>query len=272
MMEPVSLPAVPRVALCGGTHGNELSGVYLVREWQRKELEEEAEAVVTVISNPRAIQRCSRYIEQDLNRCFTAATLSIPISDGTPYEIARAQELNALLGPRGSDCAIDLICDLHNTTANMGLSPTPIATGSACTSTSISRRRYPLCPVFWNGSGYSTQLSLSGIEFEGGVLEVYTFVKNIDYPRDPETHELTAVIHPQLQDRDFCRLCPGDPMFLSFSGETLAYKGEEPLYPVFVNESAYYEKGTALTLTRMKKVEIPPLCVKRLREGEEEEE
>lgn len=33
----------------------------------------------------------------------------------------RSQELNALLGPKASTQAVDLLCDLHNTTANMGL-------------------------------------------------------------------------------------------------------------------------------------------------------
>lgn len=44
-----------------------------------------------------------------------------PISDEAPYEMIRSRELNALLGPKGSPEAVDLVCDLHNTTANMGL-------------------------------------------------------------------------------------------------------------------------------------------------------
>ncbi|CAB1351900.1 unnamed protein product, partial [Coregonus sp. 'balchen'] len=82
------LLTVSRVAVFGGTHGNELSGVYLVRE---KKVEEDGH--VSVMSNPRAVQQCQRYMETDLNRCFT-------------------------LSPE----ATDLVCDLHNTTANLGLS------------------------------------------------------------------------------------------------------------------------------------------------------
>lgn len=48
-------------------------------------------------------------------------SLSAPLSDGAPYEFVRSRELNALLGPKGSSKAVDLVCDLHNTTANMGL-------------------------------------------------------------------------------------------------------------------------------------------------------
>lgn len=80
----VRLPRLSRVAVCGGTHGNELSGVYLVRELLKTEKkarekaaegEEEPVSVVMVLSNPQATQRCRRYIDTDLNRCFTHATL-----------------------------------------------------------------------------------------------------------------------------------------------------------------------------------------------------
>lgn len=77
----VCLPRLSRVAVCGGTHGNELSGVYLVRELlkaEKKVMEEEEETPVSVqmiLSNPWATQQCRRYINTDLNRCFTHATL-----------------------------------------------------------------------------------------------------------------------------------------------------------------------------------------------------
>ena len=84
------LPRLSRVAVCGGTHGNELSGVYLVRELLKadkevmekekeegkvKETEERPLTVLKVLSNPWAMQQCRRYIKTDLNRCFTHATL-----------------------------------------------------------------------------------------------------------------------------------------------------------------------------------------------------
>lgn len=78
-------PRLSQVALCGGTHGNELSGVYLVRELLKadekvaekgeEEGEERPVSVLKVISNPRATQECRRYIDTDLNRCFTHAAL-----------------------------------------------------------------------------------------------------------------------------------------------------------------------------------------------------
>lgn len=75
-MEHVSLPPLSRVAVCGGTHGNEMSGVYMVKEMQRQKVEKAGSlSITTVLSNPQAVDACRRYIETDLNRCFTDALL-----------------------------------------------------------------------------------------------------------------------------------------------------------------------------------------------------
>lgn len=52
---------------------------------------------------------------------IVSPSLSGPVSDKDPYEMIRSKELNAMLGPKGSPEAVDLVCDLHNTTSNMGL-------------------------------------------------------------------------------------------------------------------------------------------------------
>lgn len=59
-----------------------------------------------------------QFLKSCLSLCLS---VSAPVSEASPYEIIRSQELNALLGPKGSPHAVDLLCDLHNTTANMGL-------------------------------------------------------------------------------------------------------------------------------------------------------
>ncbi|KAM7366241.1 hypothetical protein PAMP_015695 [Pampus punctatissimus] len=308
--EVVRLPRLSRVAVCGGTHGNELSGVYLVRELLKEQKKEEGEpmSVLMVLSNPRAMLQCHRYVDTDLNRCFTHAILNGPLSDMAPYEMIRSQELNAMLGPKGSPDAADFVCDLHNTTANMGLC---LIAYSDCDWICLHifkylQRQMPDIPVRYihfdvsHKESYSldsvgkhgfaieigpqphgvvrsnvyTAMKLgvqhtldwirffnSGASFEGGFVEVFTMVKHIDYPRDKETRHITAAIHPQLQDRDFCLLHPEDPLFQTFSGETLRYKETEPLYPFFINECAYYEKNIALSLARKKLVMIPAIQV-----------
>ncbi|XP_046900389.1 N-acyl-aromatic-L-amino acid amidohydrolase (carboxylate-forming) B isoform X4 [Hypomesus transpacificus] len=273
-MEQVSFPPLSRVAVCGGTHGNEMSGVYVVREMQRQKVEKVGSAsVTTVISNPRAVEVCRRYTDTDLNRCFTDDILSSPVTDASPYEVGRAQELNLQLGPKGSAEAVDLLCDLHNTTSNMGLCIISYSFSDwVCLHiykhiqkiTSIPVRLILLdIPLSEAYSQESLGKHGIGSVFEGGKLEVFTFMSVVDYPRHPETNQIMAGIHPQLQDRDFCLLQKGDPIFLSFLGETVHYEGEEPLYPFFVNERAYYEKNIAFRLARKKMITIPCLQVNK---------
>ncbi|XP_007551285.1 N-acyl-aromatic-L-amino acid amidohydrolase (carboxylate-forming) B-like [Poecilia formosa] len=309
--EPVRLPRLSRVAVCGGTHGNELSGVYLVREMLKPENRKEdggPASLLMLLSNPRAVQQCTRYVDTDLNRCFTHATLNGPASEGAPYEIFRARELNNLLGPKGSRAAVDLICDLHNTTANMGLC---FIAYSDCDWVCLHifrhlQKQMPDTPMRFIHFDVSTKESYSldsigkhgfameigpqphgcvksniytamregvqhmrdwvscfnsGCVFEGGPVDVFTMVKNVDYPRDGETRNITAAIHPHLQDRDFCLLRPGEPLFQTFSGETVKYQGDEALYAFFINECAYYEKGIALSLARKRRVTVPSIHV-----------
>lgn len=65
-----------------------------------------------------------------------------------------------------------------------------------------------------------------------------------------------------LQDNDFKLLRPGDPIFETFSGETVTYEGEE-LYTFFINECAYYEKKIAFLLGEKVRLNLPPISVKK---------
>ena len=110
---------INRVAVVGGTHGNEFSGIYLLRKWQENpELVERASfATETVFANPQAFEANKRYLDCDLNRQFTEAQLTdVELAN---YEQSRAKAINHQLGPKG-DAKTDLIIDLHNTTSNMG--------------------------------------------------------------------------------------------------------------------------------------------------------
>ncbi|XP_076607457.1 aspartoacylase [Chaetodon auriga] len=111
-----------RVAIFGGTHGNEMSGVTLVNLWVKNSAEIQRKGVETkpFITNPKAVEKCSRYVDTDLNRAFSPENLSAPGGDDLPYEVQRAQEINRIFGPKGSPEAYDVIFDLHNTTSNMG--------------------------------------------------------------------------------------------------------------------------------------------------------
>lgn len=75
---PVPREPVRRVAVTGGTHGNEMSGVCLVQHWLRDpgELQRPSFAATPVLANPAATAACRRYVARDLNRTFTRAFLT----------------------------------------------------------------------------------------------------------------------------------------------------------------------------------------------------
>jgi len=84
-------------------------------------------------------------------------------------------------------------------------------------------------------------------------LVVHRHLGSLDLPRRPDGSP-AALIHPLRQHRDWQPLRPGDPLFLMPNGTTQAYRppagiGEHPVWPVFINEAAYGEKGIALGLT-----------------------
>lgn len=67
-----------RVAVIGGTHGNEMSGVCLVQHWLQApgELQRPSFAAEPVLANPAASAACRRYVDCDLNRAFTTSFLT----------------------------------------------------------------------------------------------------------------------------------------------------------------------------------------------------
>ncbi|MBW4613918.1 MAG: aspartoacylase [Desmonostoc vinosum HA7617-LM4] len=84
---------------------------------------------------------------------------------------------------------------------------------------------------------------------------LYKYIEAIDYIRN-EYGEITAMIHPQLQFKDYEALNSGDPIFLRFDGQIIPYVAKLTTYPVFINEAAYYEQGTAMCLTQKHQITI----------------
>jgi succinylglutamate desuccinylase len=283
---------IRRVAIVGGTHGNELTGIYLVKKFDRfpELLDRPSLECTTLLANPPAIAANRRYIDRDLNRCFADVDLANP--DLTSYEAQRAQEIATQFGPK-TDSRIDFIIDLHSSTANMGLTillssldpfnlrlaaymsqvhpAVRVCSSLSCDqSAPMLRSLSPLgCTIEVGAIAQGildanllqqTEMLVHSIlnyldAANQGVpspvpasLALYQTIDSIDYPRDA-AGELTAAIHPQLQFRDYEPLVPGAPMFLSFTGESIGYGGASIVYPIFINEAAYYEKGIAMSLT-----------------------
>ncbi|MEZ0370299.1 MAG: succinylglutamate desuccinylase/aspartoacylase family protein, partial [Candidatus Sericytochromatia bacterium] len=109
------MTAMKRVVIVGGTHGNELGGIYLHKLWKSPPAawNDYPFQVETCLGNPGAAAVCRRYLDQDLNRSFVQSDLANP--DLAAYEAQRAKVLASRLGDT------DFLFDLHNTTANMGV-------------------------------------------------------------------------------------------------------------------------------------------------------
>jgi aspartoacylase len=107
------------VAIVGGTHGNEFSGIYLEKRYrlQPELMARTSFSCRTLFANPEAHAANKRYVQSDLNRQFKTADLANPLLSN--YEQSRAKVINAELGPKGA-AKTDFVIDLHNTTSNMG--------------------------------------------------------------------------------------------------------------------------------------------------------
>ncbi len=290
---------IRRVAIVGGTHGNELTGVYLVKKFEQfpELLHRPSLECITLLANPKAIAANRRYIDRDLNRCFANEDLANP--ELTSYEDRRAKAIAAKLGPKHQP-STDIIIDLHSTTANMGLTilsssrhpfnlrlaaylstlhpAVRICYGIACDQdTPMLRSLSPLGCTIEVGAiaqgvlnaeflQHTEMLVHAILDYLDAMnqgkplpvpsnLMVYQVISSVDYPRN-SSGELQAMIHPQLQCKDYEPLQQGQPLFLRFTGESIFYQGEPIVYPVFINEAAYYEKNIALILTEKQHLQL----------------
>ena len=95
----------------------------------------------------------------------------------------------------------------------------------------------------------SIQSVRDGIARYPDQVVIHRHLGSLDVPRrssgDPD-----ALVHPNLQCRDWQALKVGDPLFINAESKTDVFEGEDGLVPVFINEAAYAEKAIALSLTK----------------------
>jgi hypothetical protein len=75
----LSSTPVRRVAIVGGTHGNERNGVALAQHFIDcpQHIARPSFESIAVIGNPAAVEANQRYVEVDMNRCFEAHVLEV---------------------------------------------------------------------------------------------------------------------------------------------------------------------------------------------------
>lgn len=296
-----SLPKIKDVVIAGGTHGNELTGVYLLQHWQQQLtlVQRGAFATRLLLANPHAAAKRVRYLHKDLNRCFARYLWQAPTDD--VYELQRAQEIIAQIGPDASQ-PTDFVIDLHTTTSNMGISLivhelTPFYAALV----NYIAAQMPEARIYHEAIAYDQSPYLYSMGRAGGLLievgptpqgllraenfrktertlyaaldflhlsqtsndwqrwipvslDVFRFLKKIPMPKTDDGR-LLGMVHPALQDRDYQLLTSGDPIFELFSGETLHYQGAD-VYPVFINEAAYYDELWGLSV--LEKIAVIP--------------
>jgi aspartoacylase len=280
---------IKRVALVGGTHGGEVTGVFLIQKFEQFPLLVQREHIktITLLANPKAVEMGRRYVDTDLNRAFHPQDLANP--QLMNYEQSLAKRIAGQIQQE----EIDVIIDLHSTTANMGLTIIlynhhPYLLRLAAYLTEINPLVRVLQYSLNEDATYLRSLVPLGITIEVGAvanglldarlfqqteglihaildyieaeqegqalptpsnLTFYGVVEKVDYPKNQQG-EIQAMIHPLLQFQDYAPLLPGNPIFITFDGGEIFYEGESAVYPVFINEVAYYEKGIAMYLTQ----------------------
>lgn len=291
---------INRVAIVGGTHGNEFTGAYLIQKFAqfRHLITKLSFETVTLLANPNAFAAGRRYVEKDLNRCFLKQDLQdITLSS---YEELRAKSIQDILASSGDQQA-DFILDLHSSTANMGLTIilvnnhplnlqlaaylsqiNPLVRVYHCSFKSIAENPFvnSLCELgfaievgpiaqgilkatlfqqteelVYTVLDYLEQFNQGKIPSTNETLIVYNHLSVVDYPKKQDG-TIFGMIHPELQDKDYQALNPGDPIFITFDDKTIVYEGASIVWPIFINEAAYYEKGIAMCLTQKQQINI----------------
>jgi succinylglutamate desuccinylase len=289
--------SIQRVLIVAGVHGNEFTGIYVLKKLEQypELMRRDNFEALTLLANPKAFVAVRRYMDQDLNRSFKKSDLQDLTRSS--YEDIRAREINGLFGGNGKN-PVDVIVDIHNTTANMGLtlitdecpfnlqlvaylqSVNPAVNIYIIPKSKESASLPSICELgctievgavsqgvlqadlfqqtealIINALNYLEQYNRGEILSLDNSLTIYRHSGTIDYPKN-ESGELQAMIHPQLQFQDYQPLAPGEPIFLTFDEQTITYEGESTVYPVFINEAAYYEKNIAFCLTQKHQITI----------------
>lgn len=275
-----------KVIIFGGTHGNEWTGIFAVKEYADELKKEFTNLDLHIVhANPEAFKVNKRFKDEDLNRAFQF----LHENRSNSYEHTRAKELKNLI-----DDGLCFVLDLHTTTSNMGntiilshenalnlnvashlaeklkdtriiLSPDP--TRKYLASQSEFGMMIEVGPVpnsVINSKALSGTLSimkevlrkLSTLSsLTSGSIEIYEEIEDVLYPQDAQG-ELTSYIHRDFQGKDFIPVEGSYTPFQTFKGEEISMKTKEKLYPIFINEAAYYPTKLAYTLCRKRELKF----------------
>ncbi len=176
---------VRTVAVVGGTHGNEYTGVFCIKALERqlqKGIKKYPFEISTLIGNPEAYMANRRFMDEDLNRQFSGAAMAAAAAakSSLSVEQTRAQEIDRLLGPKFGDKppVTDFIVDLHTTTTNMHTTlivgqGDPLTTQAAAYVMHACRKKnLKVCILLHTHASQETRPNLSSIAPHSFTIEV----------------------------------------------------------------------------------------------------
>jgi aspartoacylase len=267
------------IAILGGTHGNEWSGVRVVQDFlpdllSRSKYKFKA---YPMLVNLKAIEAARRYVEFDMNR------ISAHLNDTTfsqHYEWKRAKELD----DHFKSNKIDFIIDMHTTTSNMGvtlivthLNPS-LADLCSYVQSHMPEVRVLLAPD--PTQKYLISQAEDGIMIEVGpcmqaihdakiimqtakALELILDALDMSHPTQKNSIEFYEekadffypekyMIHPEFQNSDYIYLKSQTPIFIDTKGKEIFSNEEHEGYAIFINEAAYYPSNLAFSVCNKK--------------------
>lgn len=278
---------IDNVIISGGTHGNEATGVYLIEEWEKdcSFLKRDSFESDFFCSNPRAVDLNLRYTETDLNRCFLdkdlndesclsyEELLAYKIKNNLRKDYAGKTTLLVDMHTTTSNMGISIMCDdnapnlllsamvkhrmpeVHvycikkadrtdsclrsSGTYGIGIEVGPIPQGVLRHDT-IESMRKTVATVL----DIAHEINTESAEYAPFSIEYFTHLAEVTYPDGPFGD---AMIHKDLEGKDYDILRPGDNIFYGAECGNVQYDGKEEVHPVFINEAAYYEKGLAFS-------------------------
>ena len=279
--------------IVAGTHGNELSGIYLHKLIKDRlySAERSTFATSSVIANPEAVQQNVRYLETDLNREFAEL--------GNEKErVLHESKVAAAFAAKYAANNNQLIVDLHNTTSNMGATLILLSTDPFYRKMgAYVKQRIPKANILfedkkpWSEQPYLCSTGEYGVMIEVGAqahgslksetLELmkqmltavldYVEKNNLnqidnlqDYSAFFYTEEVpilldqdgmrSAMVHPMVCGRDFEVVKQGEPLLATFLGHDILWEKAQDIYPHFINESAYSKANIAMALAEKRTV------------------
>lgn len=285
---------IDKILLSAGIHGNEKTGIYLVKKFKtnpdlvcRKNFTTE-----TLLINTKAIDLNRRYYEIDLNRCFDL--------DSDRQYPKYEQHLARTIYQQVKKQKIDFVLDFHTSTSNMGL--TLLLSNDRPFNIQLAAylaANNPLVKIVRNANnndknrfrhifplGFTVEMGaiapnvVDPIWFKRGeklveqildyieqtnqqqqppspkTITVYTLSKTVYFPENSQG-EIAGMVHQRVHGNDYYPLKPDEPMLITFDGDAINYQGSNVVYPIFINEAAYWENKIAMYLTTKEEVVVP---------------